>query len=349
VNVIAILTMTPMDIDSDTLGVALQLQLNNIEDIRDKKGKARGGEMSDFQLAIESYQNELAIHERYLFDLALARSIAMAVETDGDLIDRLAHEERQAAHDRRVAMALDSGGHPAETLVEVPANAPSGPDHTTLGRLAALNGYEVVDPDTPMANGPSDLAESSSWASKRTALPAPQIPMKKIMGKCDSCQELVHVDSLSRCSCSHSYCSDCLGRLVQASLADERLFPPRCCRQDIPISPGVLPPTLMGQFKAKQVEYGCKERTYCHEPSCSTFVPPQFIKDDVAVCVKCYRRTCTRCKGPTHDRECPLDTEAQQVLQVATENGWQRCYSCGRLVELVVGCNHMSMYALGLC
>ncbi|PVH71728.1 hypothetical protein DL98DRAFT_387736, partial [Cadophora sp. DSE1049] len=34
----------------------------------------------------------------------------------------------------------------------------------------------------------------------------------------------------------------------------------------------------------------------------------------------------------------------QQVLQAADENGWQRCYSCRRLVELDIGCNHITCH-----
>jgi hypothetical protein len=34
------------------------------------------------------------------------------------------------------------------------------------------------------------------------------------------------------------------------------------------------------------------------------------------------------------------------VLQTADENGWQRCYSCRRLVELDLGCNHITFVSL---
>lgn len=32
----------------------------------------------------------------------------------------------------------------------------------------------------------------------------------------------------------------------------------------------------------------------------------------------------------------------QHLLALVKENGWQRCYACWRLVELVHGCNHMT-------
>ena len=52
--------MDPMDIDSETLSVALRLQSGDLAELKDKKGKGREGEISDSQLAVELYRNELA-------------------------------------------------------------------------------------------------------------------------------------------------------------------------------------------------------------------------------------------------------------------------------------------------
>lgn len=138
-------------------------------------------------------------------------------------------------------------------------------------------------------------------------------------------------------------CRGCLVGLVGSSLQDESLFPPRCCGQHIPIEPGRwFSPDLVGEFRAKRVEFETPNRTYCSELSCSTFVPLAFIAGGVARCPKCSRRTCADCKGQYHIGICPSDSAPQQVLQVATENSWQRCFACHRVVELEFGCNHMS-------
>lgn len=334
-----------MDVEPETLSLALRLQSEYLEEIRDKKGKSQEGEISDLQLAVQFYKNELATQEQFLSDLALSRSIARAVEADAEVIRRLVSEEEQAAHDRHVAMVLDSPGQcHAEPPAQDVTNAPSTPDSATLERLAALNNYDAVDYDALMTDRLPDEPESSAGAGERAAQPDSASHDSETFGICDSCNDSFRTDSLAHCSCSHNYCCECLNGLFQASLTDEGLFPPRCCRQEIPVDPNFLPPRLIGQFRAKQLEYNCQDRTYCHEPSCSTFVPGQFIRDGVAICVKCYRRTCVRCKGPMHDRDCPQDPEVQEMLRVARENGWQRCYSCGRMVELTYGCNHMSTY-----
>lgn len=48
------------------------------------------------------------------------------------------------------------------------------------------------------------------------------------------------------------------------------------------------------------------------------------------------------CKAIGYTGDCPANAALHLVLQTATENGYQRCYSCRRLVELDVGCNYMT-------
>ncbi|GKT52609.1 uncharacterized protein ColSpa_12790 [Colletotrichum spaethianum] len=48
------------------------------------------------------------------------------------------------------------------------------------------------------------------------------------------------------------------------------------------------------------------------------------------------------CKGAEHkDQDCAQDILTQDLLQIAAANGWQRCFSCRRIVELEHGCNHI--------
>lgn len=67
------------------------------------------------------------------------------------------------------------------------------------------------------------------------------------------------------------------------------------------------------------------------------------IENDVATCSICYTETCTICKSQAHiGAECPNHTALQAVIDLGNENNWQRCYSCRRMVELEIGCNHMT-------
>ena len=59
--------------------------------------------------------------------------------------------------------------------------------------------------------------------------------------------------------------------------------------------------------------------------------------------MNCQAQTCSICKAERHvNSECPKDTDTTALLDTAREAGWTRCYRCGVLVELTIGCYHMT-------
>lgn len=163
------------------------------------------------------------------------------------------------------------------------------------------------------------------------------------VGACVACNEEKRKCDLARGPCSHVYCQDCFQQLLEAAMVDESLFPPRCCRQQFPtsmISPFVSK-AFMERLSQRRTELSTPNRTYCAEPSCSTFIPSESVQDEGACCPRCRMKTCTTCKQPAHDGDCPNDESLRSLLQVAQEAGWQRCNQCKRMVELDVGCNHI--------
>ncbi|KAK1992544.1 hypothetical protein LX36DRAFT_588219 [Colletotrichum falcatum] len=50
-------------------------------------------------------------------------------------------------------------------------------------------------------------------------------------------------------------------------------------------------------FLAKEVEFPTPNRTYYHIPTCSRFIPKEYIKANVVTCKQCGQRTYTICKG----------------------------------------------------
>lgn len=224
------------------------------------------------------------------------------------------------------------------------------------GKIIALDNLD--DDEMPEAESSGWAAsrrrheESSAWAAssrqdniqgspETTTIDAP-------LKVCVSCGDAHSVFDTALCPCKHEYCQECLNNLFQTSLKDESLFPPSCCGQQIPvekleISEGSIPLGLMERFTAKKLEMDTPDRTYCHKPTCSMFIYAWYIDGDVGTCVGCDEKTCAKCKGAAHDGDCgEVDEATQEVLRLATENGWQRCISCRSLVELVHGCHHMS-------
>ncbi|KAK3345570.1 hypothetical protein B0H65DRAFT_425427, partial [Neurospora tetraspora] len=163
--------------------------------------------------------------------------------------------------------------------------------------------------------------------------------------ECVICRDHFRSDEVATVPCHHDYCRPCLVSLFTAAMTDESLFPPRCCSKPINLDQCrfLLGPQLVGRFLAKKLEFETPNRTYCSQPTCSFFIPPLFIRQDVATCVKCGHKTCGLCRGQAHTgTDCPGDPAAQEVLAMAEREGWKRCHSCKRMVELKYGCNHIT-------
>jgi len=70
------------------------------------------------------------------------------------------------------------------------------------------------------------------------------------------------------------------------SMQDETLMPPRCCQQNIPIELARLTLEERKNFDAKHLEFTTKDRLYCSELTCSTFIPPERIVNGIGTCPK---------------------------------------------------------------
>ncbi|KAK3613866.1 hypothetical protein LTR56_027625 [Elasticomyces elasticus] len=184
------------------------------------------------------------------------------------------------------------------------------------------------------------IAESATWAGARKGNDKPKL------GHCVACGEDVEFYKVARVPCEHEYCRPCLAQLFELSMTDETLFPPRCDKQEIPLSRVrfFLPADLSKRFEATYVELSTKNRVYWYDPRCNTFIPATAVNqdNDVASCSHCDRTTCAVCKGPSHSGDCPNDTALQQLVTIADTEQWQRCYQCKRFAELEMGCNHMT-------
>ena len=160
---------------------------------------------------------------------------------------------------------------------------------------------------------------------------------------CVCCNEEKPPLSTFRAPCNHLYCRTCLELLLRYSIDNEALFPPQCCNQDIPAQSTMLyvSASLILDLERKKIEYNTTDRTYCHDSSCSRFIPPKDITESTGLCTSCDQSTCTRCKAAAHLGHCPDDAETQQVVDMGQANGWQRCQRCRRMIQLSTGCHHI--------
>lgn len=328
-------------LDDATATLILHLQRQDIAEIQSaSKGKGRNGEVSDAELALTVYEQELEAIDTVLSDRCMGRSFARAVVTDAALLNESLAEENFAVRDRALAHSLAQVNTPSAAVEQTTAACDL--DDGFLARLEALYVsewdiekdvlHDFVDDNVPAA------AESSSWATSR------QQSSSKMKRHCTACDLSKPLFDVCQAPCGHFYCQGCIQTLFKLSTTDETLFPPRCCREPIPLQSVkiYLDSTVVRLFEEKRIEFETKDRTYCSQATCSSFIAAVNVSDERATCKHCGTQTCTICKNNAHDGDCPQDIATQQALEAAREHGWQRCYSCRRLVELDVGCNHMT-------
>lgn len=252
------------ELDDETATLILQLQSEDIEELLNaNKGKGRDGELSDTDLALATYQQELQAMNTIL--------------TEGDALEDTAHKDGSAA------------------------------------------------------------PESSAWAASRRKTSS------TTYRHCTACDLKKPLFDVCQTPCGHFYCQECIQTLFELSTSDETLYPPRCCRERIPLQSVriCLSSAVVQTFEKKSIEFETSDRTFCSQPACSSFITADNITGEQATCNECGTQTCTICKSNAHDGDCPQDIATQQVLQMAREQGWQRCYNCRRLVEIDFGCSHM--------
>ena len=164
--------------------------------------------------------------------------------------------------------------------------------------------------------------------------------------QCAACDDEVPLENTWQAPCQHVYCNDCLERLFRLCLGDETLYPPRCCQQIMPWSDvqDFVSWELIHDFEDKKEEMGTRDKTYCSDPACSTFIGASHIAANTAVatCPTCEELTCVTCKSVLHAGDCPSDPSMLATLEVAQENGWKRYQECGRMIDRIEGCNHIT-------
>ena len=229
----------------------MQLQIGDIEELLSaKKGKGRDGDISDADLALATYQQELQAGTTILADQCMGRSLARAVVSDAALLNESLAEENTAASDRALAHSLAGINAPTPT----PETA-RDLDDGFLARLAALLGPDLANEgdgveDTVQRDGPV-RPESSAWAASR------QNPSTTTHHRCIGCDLTKPLLDVCQTPCGHFYCQECIGALFELSAADETMFLPRCCRQTIPLQSVkiCLTSTVVQKFEKKSIEF----------------------------------------------------------------------------------------------
>lgn len=291
-------------VDAETLALIIELQLSDAKRLIKGKGEETG--THDGELAADLYKCELESLARFNADRDECRRIAGDGQPNVDIVRQQTGLESRAARNTRQTVTQNQ---PATLQGQ---SAP-GVDETRR----RLEPERVADDDEGNEVGSS--GESSSCVAERSELSiAPETHLQ-----CIVCDEVLVPDQVIPCPCSHNYCLGCFECLMGTAINDEAFFPPRCCKQAIPIetTEAVLTSAIVEELRRKEVEYGTPNRVYCCAPNCSAFIAPKFIEGDTAICPTCSAQSCAICKGPSHENDCPEDEATREVLRIADENG----------------------------
>lgn len=311
-----------IDIDDDSVKLILELQLADLKELS-------GGQSGDGDFATAAYYSDLESLATFSADRAMCESMSRAI-----------------AQDRKIINSDEMRDNRASTTAPNVAQNRDEPENGEAAVSALIN-EEWLDKLEALYVGTESYA-GTSHINGHDENPAEvnRILTKDTTRRCISCLNDMPYLQVARCPCSHEYCLECLVNLFRSATKDESLYPPRCCLKTIGLDVVqiFLPSDLVQTLREKHVEFSTINRIYCYDPSCSTFINPEIgIQGHEGTCPACQSKTCVLCKTALHQGEdCPDDTATQEVLQMASAEGWQRCNACRRLIELDTGCHHMS-------
>ena len=136
--------------------------------------------------------------------------------------------------------------------------------------------------------------------------------------------------------------------MIETCTRDESLYPPRCCTQPFVYDTFVhlLSSRIRAAFDAKRVELDVPSasRIYCPWPTCSAFLGcSESSNSGDLVCGECGVPVCSQCRQPSHSGEnCAENAGTLAVRELARTERWQTCPGCSAIVELNIGCYHMT-------
>ncbi|KAL8648941.1 MAG: hypothetical protein Q9226_005780, partial [Calogaya cf. arnoldii] len=326
------------EIDGVTAAAILSVQLRDIEEMfNDANNTERVGD-EDAALARRIYHEDLNRHAVRLHDHQIATLFGESPMGNEELPLMLPpifppSKLRTQALDpvESHPEGQENSSTPQDT---VPADAPTQ-------RLLGLDRY-FMEQERLSRKRKASHSPPPSRKLARLADPTAEATI------CTACMDHILSSEPIPLPCGHDYCADCMMRLFSRAMADETLFPPRCCGKSIPLAivASQVTTEFEKNFHERQIELGtpASERSYCAHKPCSTFLPPEAkdLQHGKVTCPKCHTQTCMTCRGVAHESGyCPKDPSVVSLMATAAMAGYKQCPSCHLLIELTFGCNHM--------
>ncbi|KAE9373022.1 hypothetical protein N431DRAFT_465334 [Stipitochalara longipes BDJ] len=258
-------------------------------------------------------------------------------------LDPLQHDRSRLSAGSASSLLSDDSGYASMSPAEVDPPSPKSSTKRSFG-LGAL--FKRKDRSIHESHS---IVESASPSAAQPATPIKEVVEEtSLTTECVSCLEDLATEEMIKLTC-HSYCRECFQRLMSTALETEAQWPAKCCLNTIP-SEKILPNiniTMKIKYQEREAEWSIPtaDRVYCSARNCSAWIPPKNINNQrqCATCPKCSKKTCSICRGVSHNgTDCPQDPGLQATVNLAETEGWKRCYSCRAFVEHNKGCRHMT-------
>ncbi|KAI1622659.1 hypothetical protein EDD37DRAFT_483116 [Exophiala viscosa] len=270
--------------------------------------------------------------------LAVVPATAAILENQA-LVLRLQLEELDVLESRQASQRMQHSMYRA-MLADLPLLAPNDSASRGCRRQAASSDTAIPSHPAVTVN-PDGSTQLEEYIDQ---LKIAEEPPKQ----CYACMEETPINQgVILENCSHFWCHECLRRCFDLAIKNEGGHPVRCCEQlpkipmDNPAIASVLGSKMITDLKAKIVEYETPNRTYCHERSCSTFIPPDQVLERMAACPICQNKTCAECKTQYHESPDCTAVHDEAFDEWRTKNQAATCPGCHRVVVISYGCNHM--------
>ncbi|KAJ6264923.1 hypothetical protein Dda_1076 [Drechslerella dactyloides] len=192
------------------------------------------------------------------------------------------------------------------------------------------------------------LAISADWTFNwqddeptTSAQAASKLYKEELSAICNICGDMHQNYRVFSLDCGHRYCVDCLRDHIMHVVNRKSQYPPRCC-EPLPLvfAAEVLMETELNRLLDLRDAHESSKQVSCHD--CKEDILQGSIQDSSAYCVSCAKFTCTHCGKELHDGLCPEDKDTAMLLETARNEGWSKCEKCSHVVELTVGCFHMT-------